>query len=81
MWKRTILSVVLTAFVGISIYGCGTPILAKKEETKPSPPLAKVMAPETKKEIPVLPEPQQEIKKEVLPPSVPVPAPKKKKKG
>ncbi len=78
--------VISVAFIAVSLGGCGSQALLKKEDIAPSPPLAKVMAPETKREVPVAPPAQasgHEIKKEVTlpPPSIPVPAPKKKKKG
>jgi len=81
MKKRSFRSVLLSAVIWISLNGCGSSIQMKTVETPTPPPLAKVVAPETKKEIPFTPAPATEIKKEVPPPSAPVPAPKKKKKG
>jgi hypothetical protein len=88
MKKRSFWFVMLVAIIGISLNGCGSSMQAKKGETAPPleakmfpPPQAKVVAPETKKEIPVVAAPAPEIKIEVPPPSVPAAAPQKKKKG
>jgi len=76
-----LVAIIGISFIWVSLSGCGSPVLLKKEETAIPPPLSKVVAPETKKEIPVVAAPAPEIKIEVPPPSVPAAAPKKKKKG
>jgi hypothetical protein len=81
MKKKSFWSVMLVAIIGISLSGCASPVLLRKEETTIPPALAKVVAPETKKEIPVVAAPAPEVKIEAPPQSVPAPAPKKKKKG
>lgn len=81
MKKGLFRSVLPAAVIWISLNGCGSSILMKTVETPTPPPLAKVVAPETKKEIPAAAAPAPEIKKEVPPRSAPIPAPKKKKKG
>ena len=86
MKKRSFWSVMLVAIIGISfilvsLSGCGSSKQVKKDETALPPPLAKVGAPESKKEIPVVAAPAPEIKIEAPPPSVPAAAPQKKKKG
>ncbi|MBA4419441.1 MAG: hypothetical protein C0392_16290 [Syntrophus sp. (in: bacteria)] len=77
MKKRPFWFVMLVAIIGISLSGC---IHARKPEFAPPPaPIAKVVPPQAKVELPVTPPP--EIKQEVPPPPPPPPAPAKKKKG
>ena len=81
MKKRSFWFVMLVAVIGVSLSACGSSMMAQKPETvTPPPPIAKVVPPEAKIEVPVTP-PPPEIKKEVPPLSAPAPAPKKKKKG
>ncbi len=83
MKNRLFWSVALATIIGIVLGSCSSSGQARRiEQTQISPPLAKAMTPETKREIPVsaAPAPATEIRKEI-PPSAPSPAPKKKKKG
>ncbi len=76
-----LVAIIGISFILVSLSGCGSSKQVKKDETALPPPLAKVVAPETKKEIPVVAAPAPEIKIEAPPPSVPAAAPQKKKKG
>ncbi len=78
-WFVMLVAVVGISFIGGSLSGCGSTRGQKGETAPPPPPIAKVVPPETKVELPVAP--ASVIKKEVPPPLPLPPAPAKKKKG
>ena len=86
LWFVVMVAAIGIMFAGTALTGCSSSTSSVKvlrtEPVEIPKPEAKAVPPEVKREIPYKPDAtRSEFKREVLPASVPKPAPKKKKKG